>query len=586
MRLALLLLTLVFFLGFYNRFGGIRSGDGEFTSAVAFLAGKIPYRDYYTTAPPLNLIKSVVLLKLFGSALIVSRVAGVAERLVLALVLFQWLRKMFRPIDALIASVVTMILSAGDQTDPVASYNHEAILWAMLCGLAASMVLDGKRQGRRLVLWAMLSGAFASLSFLTKQTIGAGVFGLGLGVVAGLLWRRQGRRASACWAGSFAAGFGVPLLMMIGLLWRVHVLRAFCEMLFVQGPAAKAGHAGEFFWRELKIAGENGVWVLLGMFALTLSLPALSWSLKDLGSRQRDTAVWLRTAAVCVVVLVAVGWAEAMAYKRLPALHNVSKSVVYFTFIGTTILMLELAGALRRPISERRAQYTLFCAISWGVAFTLSLSWPAFEAMLLPGLGLLVAGVLDGSRRPGRVLCYAGLALLLFFQVREKWDRPFAFDYLAEPPVAVAVDRSSEPMLRGMRLPPTTVAFLDGTTKIIRQHTGPQDSIFTFPEMSLVYALSGRMPPTFALSHNMDVVNDRFATEEAARLLRSRPAVIVTYRLSEEQMKAQEVLWREGRRSGQRELRAAVDDLVRGYHLEATYVLTKNDPPIEVYVRQ
>lgn len=586
MQLVLVVVSLVFFLGFYNRFAGVRSGDGEFTSAVALLAGKMPYRDYYTTAPPLNLVKSAVLLKLFGPALIVSRLAGVVERLVIALVLFHWLRRMFRPIDALVASAVTIILSAGDQTDPVASYNHEAILWAMLCGLAASVLLDGRRPRRRLILWAMVSGVCASLSFLTKQTIGAGVAGLALMVVAGLLWRSKGRRASACWSVAFAAGFVGPLVLMSVLLWRAHLLGAFCEMLFVQGPAAKAGHATEFFTRELKVAGENDIWVLLALLALALSLRAISRSWTGLRDDEQEHALWIRTALVGLAGLVVIGLAAAGARTGAPAFHSISKSAVYYTFLGMTVLILDVTGVVRSPMSERRAQCVLFCAVSWAVAFTLSLSWPAFEAMLLPGLGLMVAAVLDGSRRFGRPLCYAACSLLVFFQVRDKWDLPFTFDYLNEPPVAAAVERSSEPMLRGMRLPASTIQFLEGTAAIIRQSSRPEDSVFTYPEMSLVYAMSGRMPPTFALSHNMDVVDDRFALKEAARLRQARPAVIVTYRLSEEEMRAQEVLWREGRRSGQRDLRTAVDDLAAGYRLAATYILTPDDPPIEVYVRK
>src|SRR3954447_6202125 len=114
--------------------------------------GKLPYRDAYSAGPPLNMFKSAVLLKLFGQELIVSRIFGVVARLVMAGVLFQWLRQLFPPVECLIATVVTIILSAGDRTDPVASYNHDTILWGMLCGVAASIVLAEERRSRT-ILW-------------------------------------------------------------------------------------------------------------------------------------------------------------------------------------------------------------------------------------------------------------------------------------------------------------------------------------------------------------------------------------------------------------------------------------------------
>ncbi len=96
MMYAVLLIAVgAFFLTYFNRFAGLRSGNGEYTAGVAFLSGQMPYRDYFTTAPPLNLLKSALLLKVFGTALIVSRTAGVAERLLIAAVLFGWLRQMF-----------------------------------------------------------------------------------------------------------------------------------------------------------------------------------------------------------------------------------------------------------------------------------------------------------------------------------------------------------------------------------------------------------------------------------------------------------------------------------------------------------
>jgi hypothetical protein len=56
-------------------------------------------------------------------------------------------------------------------------------------------------------------------------------------------------------------------------------------------------------------------------------------------------------------------------------------------------------------------------------------------------------------------------------------------------------------------------------------------------------------------------------------------------RLPERDIEGAERLWRHGRPSGQRDLIAAVEDLVRGYQLSGVYRLKPGDPEIAVYVR-
>lgn len=593
MYAVLLLLVAVFFLSFFNRFAGLRSGDGEYTGGVAFLAGRLPYRDYFTTAPPLNLLKSALLLKVFGTALIVSRAAGVVERLLIALVLFRWLRQMFRPVPALIAGVVTLIASGGDRTDPVASYNHDAILWAMLSGLLASFVLGRERRSWGWFGLAMLSGCFSALSILTKQTVGLGSACTVLAVVALLLLRRVGGRQAARWLVAFLCGCMLPLAAVGAALARLHLRHAFLEMLFVKGPAAKASHASDFLVRELLVAWDNFGWFTLGSFALVLGWGAIRRSVgrstgppvEDFGDRTNSEPETRWAGYVLATGLGIFGLAWFL--RGSPALHDFSKSAVYFTSLGLTVLLIRYARTIGAGgLSARDAQCLLFAAVSWSVAFTLSLSWPAFEAMVLPGLGFLVAAVLEGAALRARPFVYAALCLLVLMQVREKLDLPFGFDYQDEAAVRVADSVSNQPQMRGMRLPKETVRFLDETVAEIRRNTVEGDRIFVYPEMGLLYALSSRSYPTASGSHNIDVLNDSFAAEEADRLRSAQPAVIVYYRLSEQQQRDAERLWRGERPSGQRVLVRAVEDLVRGYRLAGSYRLSAQDPEILVYVRR
>jgi Dolichyl-phosphate-mannose-protein mannosyltransferase len=581
----LLSLAAIFFFSYFNRFAGLRSGDGEYSGGLAFLAGRLPYRDYYTAGPPLNPMKSALILAIFGKTLLVTRLVAVVERLAIAALLYAWLRRIFSSWASAIAALVTIIVSAGDHTDPLASYNHDAIFFAMLCGLLACLSLEDRRR-RQVLIFAALAGVAAGFSSLTKQTVGLGsaVAVLVLGAVAVL--RLHGVKRSAGWALAYLGGFAVPVLALGIYLYRLGLLRSCLTMLFVSGPSAKASAPHAFLGRELAVAADNPAWVIPALIAVVLSARAVWGAVKD--EKLQEDRPPIRWLILWLVALLIIGSAMALDLTKLPALNDFSKCSVYYTLVAGSVLGIVAIGyGLRSGRAEERIwQILLFAGVGWSVAVTLSLSWPAFEAMALPGLGLLIAAALEGSRHWGRRFLCLVLTAMVFLAVREKLDLPFSFDHQDELAVRLATQTSAEPLLRGMRLPPETVRLLDETVSTMRTKAGVGDTVFTYPEMGLLYALSGRNPPTWSGSHNIDVVPDSFAREEAERILRARPAVILYARPSETDLRLEEKVWRNGRPSGQRDIVSALDKLVTDYQLVDTFCLQSGDNPIRLYVRR
>src|SRR3954471_17142700 len=123
--------SLAYFYFFWNHFVGFRSGGGDFGGGMEFLSGRLPYRDYFTASTPLTIFKSAAVLSLFGKAYIVTRAFGVFERVCLGILMYLWLARLFRPTHAAFAAFVTLVVSSGDLADPIASYNHDAILLAV-----------------------------------------------------------------------------------------------------------------------------------------------------------------------------------------------------------------------------------------------------------------------------------------------------------------------------------------------------------------------------------------------------------------------------------------------------------------------
>ena len=590
----------LFFSLYWNRFVGIRSGSGDYASGALILAGHLPYRDYFAATPPLNPFKSAIILTIFGNAPIVSRAFGALERLLLGLLLYLWLLRLFKPAHACIAAVVTIIASAGDIADPISSYNHDTIFLAMLSGFLASFVLDAERKFRSVVLLALASGVFASLSFLTKQTIGMAAITVVPFVVVLLTWKLDGLRKCCAWMAAFALGCVIPLCAFLLCLAHFGVLHKFLHMVFVEGPAAKASHPLDFFERDLDFFLSTKAAFILPLAALAAAWTSLNRSASgagrlgraDAAARPGLSAVWKFSliAMVGFVSILLALWVTNLPTQNKPStLGVISPSALAAVFAVLCLLALlveELYIWLRGRITRRQAQFALLAVVSFSIAFMLSLSFPLFEAMLIPGFGLIFAALLDGASEAFMPLLYGVAALLIFSQTCFKLVRPYGFTDILEPPVREAHAVSKLPIMHGFILPQSTVDFIDGTMAIIDAHSRPDDTIFTYPEMGIFYGLSGRMFPTQAGSHNVDVVDDKVAIAEAQRLLNARPAVIIYHPESEQSLLLEEKIWRHGKPIGQRAIIAAIQTLAKSYHLAATCYIPPNDQPILVYVRQ
>ena len=575
--------TLCFFLLFWNRFLGLRSGDGGFTGAVFFLKGILPYRDYYLPVPPLWVVRCAAVLAIFGKLPIVLRGYAVFERVILSLLLYGWLVRFFRVKDAAWAAIVTMVVSAGDYADPVSSYNHFTIMLAIAGGFTASYALDAGRTKRALAAIGCLAGIISLLCLVAKQTIGLGVI-LAIPVAVGLcLIRLEGVRKAIRFVAGFAAGWSLAAVVSLG--WMVHfgILRAFLTQAFVTGPAAKAAHPGDFLVHTLVTLRDYWWAALIASAVLAVCWGALR---KSENEEKKDTDTD-SLKGILLVLLLGLGIIGASSVQPLPFRPDMAaKPTIYISLIGSGLLSAYYCWRyLSGNISRRQSQFALIASVAFIAAFMTSLSYPAFEAMTIPGLGLFLAVLLNDFDHWQRWVVYAVCGVLLCCETQFKERAPFGFNGWQEPPVKLATMESSLPELRGFLLPANTIDFVDSTIRIIRENSTPADTIFVYPELGFFYGATGRRPATLSGSHNFDLVPDAFAKEEAERLLRVRPAVLIYGPTSEEFLRANEAYWRNGKRSGQRDIIAAVETLAQEYKFIRVFRLYPFGDPIYVFVR-
>jgi 4-amino-4-deoxy-L-arabinose transferase-like glycosyltransferase len=583
--LVVAILTFWFFSLFFNRFAGVRAINGSVVVGQGLLSGKMPYRDWFAPVPPLNMLKNALVVRMFGSTVIASRVSALFERTLLALILYFWLARLFRSSHAAVGAVLAIVVSAGDVTDPISSYNHDTILLAVTCGFFASICLDRDSNGTAW-LFALLTGISAGLCFATKQTIGLGVTVCVPILVAAAL--AQSARSVAAWRflGWFILGWVMVAGAVLIFLARQDLAGAFLRQAFLRGPSAKAGSLSDFVirWSVVTVTFQPlRTGCLIASIALVPTLISVSRAgLARANSRER----WTDHLPVFLLGAVSIGGGIVAARAGMNAIVPLIKSSIYLVLIGTGVLATYYSALfVARRLSRRQAHFWLLATISFVCAFMLSLSWPAFEAMVIPGLGFFVAAALDAGSIWKRTAWYAVCGALLFSLTLAKLNAPFGFADWIEPSVATATFHSSLPEMRGFLLPEAYVRMIDGTTRIIRQHARPGDTIFTYPTMPIFHAITGLWFPTYAGDHNMDACPDDLASKDAETLLRKRPVVIIHYTQDPGFQAFEEYLWRHGKRSGQRDLTAAVETLAAEYQLAATFDAPPTKLKLKVYVR-
>ncbi|HEX6880074.1 MAG TPA: hypothetical protein VF135_06900, partial [Terriglobales bacterium] len=572
--------SLYFFLLYWNHFLGLRSGNGALGAAVSYLEGLRPYRDYYCAVTPLDILKWTLVTKLLGAKLIVVRGFAIFDRLLLGVILYLWLRRIFSARDSALATIVAIILSAGDLTDPLASYNHDTILLAVVSGFLASFALDEQRKMSAVGLFAVLSGCAACLSFASKQTIGLGV-SIAIPVVMAIsLSICNAMRRSSVFVGGFAVGWLICASVIAAWLAGAGLWSDFLRQVFLQGPAAKARHLSDFVDRALLIGQQLRAEALFAAAALVGGGAAILSSMKDAKKEKNTYAGFLP-----LILVVVLGFVAIKTPITVSIFEKVRHAMIFVAVITSVAVGLYcFARCITLKLRARETQFLLFAAVSFSVAFMLSLSWPYFEAMLLPGLALFVAATMDGSRFAVRQVVYVLCGILIVAQVNAKLAAPFGFAGWSEAPVSSATASPKTPALSGMRISPKMADFVDETVRIVEEHSTSNDSIFTYPEFGILYAVTNRRPPTFSWSHNIDVVNESMAAEEADRIVRGRPSVLIYGLESKLALRADELLWREGKQSEQRLLIGAVESLASEYCLEREFQLDDGHM-VRVYIR-
>jgi hypothetical protein len=580
----------------WNRGIQLNSNGLPNLAASAILSGRLPYRDFHYWCPPGHLLIWAAITACFGDGLIYVRAFAVLERMAIFVIVYFWLTQIFSPRAAFFGTFTAAMGFSSDIGDVIAHYGFDSVLASVLAGFSASIATASQCRYAR--IFYFLTGVFAGLCMLAKQTQGVGMFGLLL-VIFLLATRSRGLGFSLRVVSEYLAGWAVPTGLVAFWLFRGGAWKAFIQQAFVQGSASK-GSLREILLRPLLTLAFD--WLLLLAFigaALLLCLYALlslrqnrSNTVPGNGVSGKPWSLWF----ACLLAL-ALAFGTAWYSPKLDTfgpvelfLILISATCIFIGFYGSAAIAIRYTFlAIRQPLDRASLCKWILASVSALTAYMFSLSWAAFEQMLVPSFAFVIALALDRQLKIGnRAVSFAIVALGLVLASTaafRKLEWPYTWENWVDGPIKEETVKSDFPELAGLRVTPESAAFIARVTKVIDAHSLPDQTILCFPNYALFYVLSHRTPATFAFMHWFDIVPDALAREEAKRIQAHPPAVILFVDIPEEIIQVKEISYRGGRRSGQRDMIAAIQSLP-GYRIIETVPIPHIGYPLKIYARE
>ena len=199
-----------------------------------------------------------------GEAFLAVRLLGLAERVALTLALFVLFARLSRPVVALLATVLTVVLFASTAQDVIDSYLQVCLFLGLLGVYFLIRGLESVATGRA-APWVLAAGSAQALAFLTKQTTGLAVALVSI-VLFVVAVRAAGVGRKAVLAAFYLVGWVLPAAAVLTWLAAEGATGAYVSQVYV-GAAGSKGSLVTLMSRALfsqSIAGELTGAALLG----------------------------------------------------------------------------------------------------------------------------------------------------------------------------------------------------------------------------------------------------------------------------------------------------------------------------------
>ncbi|MFC1957663.1 carbohydrate binding domain-containing protein [Chloroflexota bacterium] len=586
----------VYNLLFFDRYLPIVEGWGS-VYADYILEGAVPYRDFHYFLPPVYPFIITAFTYIFGVGIILLRIFGIVVILAMTTVLFLIYARFFPVYIACIAAIVSILYYQSDNTHITYDFLHFCNLFGLLGVFFIFKHFDYDVHSLSTKSWkpsALLfcAGLFGALAFLTKQSNGGLLVIFSFVAVAISTWSKEGFRKALESMGIYAFGVVVPILAVFIWLISNGALLAFWEQVFIGASSSKGGLLSILFaWVPRNFASQYFPGLLIFIVAISL---AKIWfyqegfmldGLVDKDNRKfsppslKIPFIFLGVLILFMLCILLPFWNIGLSQ----ALDNNSFLKRIYSILDInliTVSLLLFCFSLFKLYGTKKAQFAdIFIITTISLGFMWGCGSGAFvrESGTFLALGLMLGYLFNigSSVNRGRIfaLILVFCAFLIIYMAPHKYLEPFNWWGLDEPDVRAVSTPLQSKYLHGFNVSNQKARIYSEVTSIVERYTKPGDHIYTFPNIPTFYLLTDRYPNTFGLVSWFDVESDKFAENDAYRILESPPEVIIYLDIPEFVWKGHEVLFRDGKECGQRKIKESIRYLTStgDYKIEAVY---------------
>lgn len=499
--------------------------------------GQVAYRDFTYVLPPVAAYKEAALIRLFGDGygILASRWVFAVEASLASVLAFLIVRRFVAPRLAFFVTLPTIFFSVISYY--FSNYTYDAVFLSLLSATLLVSPMGPRR------LRGLLAGGCAALAFLAKPTF------LGFVIVVPILLaldtitirrnpdqqRLSGLRQDWPYV---AAGFAGVCLAVAAYFSIEHALGQLIYQSFVLTRLANPTSLAFLLWQDLpdRLLFSPTLVGLLVLAVLVLALTRLPGAFDA-----------LRLAAIGVLLAAVAYRARQAATTGLPtARQEFFVIAVFGLLLGLTLLATAVCVAIHGPwLSDHPAAAALRAEL-----FPPHLPATALVLQYLGQYnyaGVKFAYVSSFLSVPVALLFLRGIARTRFTSsALPAWRPPLAALTAIMVGIwivvgSIVVTRGTvyrdgtraelttgfqTPRLAGITTRPENAALLDGLVTTVERNTKPGDPILVFPDIPVLYFLTGRTNPTRVDWYDTGEITPRLVSQ-AISDLGQRPARLV-----------------------------------------------------------
>jgi hypothetical protein len=590
---------IVFQLIYFNRFLPIQEAwFVEYANQVN--SGKIIYKDFHVFIQPIYVFIFSFIQDNFGGEIINFRYYGLFERTFLIGILYLLVSLFTTLYRTIFLTLLVFYLFNSNTADVIYSYYQLTTLFAL--SSAFLLILFYKSGNLRLVL---LSGLLSGLAFMTKQSTGLLVSVALLITIAVIsysdLFKDQKYSKITIF---FILGFLLPIVLILFYLMTLGALEPYLTQVW-GGATSKGSYLSILFGFWGNMLSPQEMILTAFVFIVIYFFSQDKW--EHFGSNfklcdyfYRHSEYWKALGLICLsFAAMTPFFIEYLKnfqdlnkiYTYVNFFQNSYKLVYVAFFFNAFIVLYYLYKAIIRNVSPQDLPISIIAVTSFAIMYGHGLSGFIEPHAAIISVAMMFAWLLKIKTPLYKFkngLLYMTIIFIVAMTSFQKGAWMYSWWGWDERLVWSAEHKSNSPLLKGFLLNKDKVEILDGITKTIIENTDSNDAIYTFPHMPLFYLLSDRRRDTFSAVHYFDVCSDDMARSDAKIIELTRPKVIVVMNFPESAWVLHESIFRDGKRSGQREIK----ELIEHYKSDGIYKSVREDTTsgynykIEVLVRK